>query len=55
MLTAVEMILQKHIQPEGPGKRMDSGRSLPVVEVLSGRDLARGKAMYVANALSVVP
>ncbi len=37
------------IQPEGPGKRWTVEEALPVVEVLSGRDLVRGKAMYVAT------
>jgi putative heme-binding domain-containing protein len=42
-------LAETNIQPEGPGKRWTVEEALPVVEVLSGRDLARGKAMYVAT------
>jgi putative heme-binding domain-containing protein len=42
-------LAQTTIQPEGPGKRWTVEEALPVVEVLSGRDLVRGKAMYVAT------
>jgi putative heme-binding domain-containing protein len=42
-------LAETNIQPEGPGKRWTVEEALPVVEVLNGRDLARGKAMYVAT------
>jgi putative heme-binding domain-containing protein len=42
-------LAETNIQPEGPGKRWTVEEALSVVEVLSGRDLARGKAMYVAT------
>jgi putative heme-binding domain-containing protein len=42
-------LAETNVQPEGPGKRWTVEEALPVVEVLSGRDLARGKAMYVAT------
>ena len=42
-------LAETNIQPEGPGKRWTVEEAIPVVEVLSGRDLARGKAMYVAT------
>jgi putative heme-binding domain-containing protein len=42
-------LAETNIQPEGPGKRWTVEEALPVVEVLSGRDLVRGKAMYVAT------
>jgi putative heme-binding domain-containing protein len=42
-------LAETNIQPEGPGKRWTVEEALPVVEVLTGRDLVRGKAMYVAT------
>lgn len=42
-------LAETNIQPEGPGKRWTVEEALPVVEVLSARDLERGKAMYVAT------
>jgi putative heme-binding domain-containing protein len=50
MLTASgNDIVESGIQPEGPGRRWNVEEASLLVENLSGRDLARGKAMYAAT------
>ncbi|PZX55866.1 putative heme-binding domain-containing protein [Algoriphagus ratkowskyi] len=42
-------LVNTDIQPEGPGKRWTVEEAEPLMADLSGRDLARGKAMYAAS------
>ncbi|MFC3880313.1 c-type cytochrome [Algoriphagus namhaensis] len=42
-------LVNSDIQPEGPGRSWTVEEALPVVGNLTGRDLARGKAMYAAT------